>query len=178
MSTFTERLVGAATLQARIFEEVEADRTATTQAIATVALSSVAGGIGAAAVGGGLAAGSLIGGTVASLVGWMAWAALTYLIGTRVLPEPQTRADMGELLRTTGFAAAPGLLRVLGLVPGLFGVVFLLTSIWSLAAMVVGVRQALDYTSTGRAIAVCVVGWVVSLALVLLVGSFFGSPVQ
>ena len=173
MSTFAERLVGAAKLDARTYEEVEADVNATPQAMAVVILSSIAGGVGAIGVGG-FGAGGLIGGTLAVLVGWAAWAALVYLIGTRLLPEPQTRADIGELLRTTGFASAPGLLRVLGVLPGLYGPVFLVASIWALAAMVVGVRQALDYTSTGRALMVCGVGWVISVLIALVLGGMLG----
>lgn len=177
MNTFATRLVGAARLDARIFEEVEADAGATPQAMGAVVLSSLAGGIGAVGTGG-LGPGGLIGGTLMSLIGWAAWAALTYLIGTRFFPEPQTRADIGELLRTTGFASAPGLLRVVGIVPGLYGLVFLATSIWSLAAMIVGVRHALDYSTTGRAVLVCVVGWLLSVSIVVLLGAFFGIVVQ
>ena len=71
------------------------------------------------------------------------------------MPEPQTRADVGELLRTIGFASAPGMLRVFGIVPGATIPAFAITAVWMLAAMIVAVRQALDYQSTSRAVAVC-----------------------
>jgi len=177
MSTFSERLVGAARLDARVFEEVEADISATGQAMLAVVLSSIATGIGTASVGGfGVVA--LTRGTLVALTSWVVWAVLTYLIGTRLLPEPQTRADVGELLRTTGFASAPGLLRMIGVIPGLGWIVYIATSIWMLAAMVIGVRQALDFTTTGRAIAVCAAGWVFSLLIAFLVGVSFGPTVQ
>jgi len=94
-----------------------------------------------------------------------------------MLPEPGTRADIGELLRTTGFASAPGLIRVAGLVPGLASLVLLVAALWMLAAMIVAVRQALDYKSTGRAVLVCFVGWLVSIAIAVLIG-LFTPPLQ
>ncbi|MGH7860244.1 MAG: hypothetical protein ACREQY_23190, partial [Candidatus Binatia bacterium] len=94
------------------------------------------------------------------------WALLTWWIGTRILPEEGTRATYGELLRTIAFSSSPGILRVLGIVPGLRGLVFLVTGIWMLVSMVVAVRQALDYSGTGRAIGVCVIGWIAQLAMI------------
>ena len=91
-----------------------------------------------------------IGGTLGALVGWYIWAFLTFIIGTRLLPEPQTEADIGQLLRTTGFSAAPGVIRAFGLVPGLGAPAMLIGSFWMLVAMVIAVRQALDYRGTGR----------------------------
>ena len=117
-------------------------------------------------------------GTIAALIGWYVWAYLTYLIGTKLLPEPQTKADVGELLRTIGFSSSPGLIRVLGIIPGLGGLVFLAASIWMLVAMVIAVRQALDYQSTGRAIGVCVIGWIVQILIFMLLGLVFGATTR
>src|SRR5438874_5450458 len=150
-NTFLQRLIGAVSLDAAIYEEVEADRGATGQALAVVVLSSLAGGIGARGIGD-VTPASVAFVSVVSLLSWAAWALLTFQIGGRLMPEPQTRVDVGELLRTIGFASAPGLLRVLGVLPGVTLPAFAITSVWMLAAMVVAVRQALDYTSTGRAI--------------------------
>ncbi len=99
---------------------------------------------------------------------------VVFLIGTKVLPEPQTRSDMGELLRTIGFASSPGLLLVLGVIPLLGPLISFGVSIWMLAAMVVAVRQALDFKSTGRAVGVCLLGWLayvfVAVAVMILLG--------
>jgi hypothetical protein len=114
-------------------------------------------------------------GTITALVAWYLWACLTYFIGTRFLPEPQTRADVGELLRTIGFSSAPGLIRVLGIIPGLGKVVFLAASVWMLAAMVIAVRQALDYSSTLRAVGVCFIGWIVQALLFTLLFYLLGG---
>jgi hypothetical protein len=164
--TFVERMIGAARLDTSTFEEVESDRSATSQAIAVVVLASVASGIG---VGQGLR--GLVVGTLVSLVAWAIWAWLIYFIGTRWLPEPTTTANVGELLRTIGFAASPGLLRVLGILPVLGGLVFALTTIWMLVAVVVAVRQALDYRSTARAVGVCVIGWLVQVLILVVFAS-------
>ena len=159
--TFVERMVGAAKLDVRAYEEIEADSSATPQALAVVVLASVAGGIG---VGEGVR--GVVVGTVVGLIGWAIWAWLIYLIGTRWLPEPDTKADLGELLRTIGFATSPALLRVVGFVPLLGPLVFVVTAVWTLVTVVVAVRQALDYRSTGRAIGVCVIGWVIQIVIV------------
>lgn len=176
-TSFGGRLLGAVALDRRIYEEVEADRGATGQAFTVVLLASIAGGIGVTGLGVPDASGAAVG-AIGALAGWVAWATLTYLIGTRLLPEPQTRANPGELLRTIAFASAPGCLRVLGVVPviGLF--VYAIASIWMLLAMVVAVRQALDYTSTGRAVAVCAVGWALSLTLAFIFALLFAPTVS
>jgi len=176
-NTFLRRLVGAAALRAATYEEVEADRHATFQAMAIVALSSVAAGIGARGFGGGRPADIALF-TVVALLTWIVWAILTYEIGVRILPELQTRSNIPELLRTIGFASTPGLLRVIGVVPGLTAPIFAMTSIWMLLAVIVAVRQALDYSNTRRAVAVCALGWGLALAFAIVLGVLFSSPVS
>ena len=169
MASFAERVIGAAKLDVHTYEEVEADTTAFGQAMGVVVLSSLAAGIGMIGREG---APGLLAGTIAALVGWFIWAGLTYFIGTRILPMPQTHADWGQLLRTTGFASSPGILRILGVVPVLGGLVFLVAGVWMLIAFVIAVRQALDYTSTGRAIGVCLIGWVVNVVIFVILSLF------
>ncbi len=172
MASMVDRMIRAAKLDVQLYEEVEADKGALGQAMAVVVLASIAGGIGSGRLGG--LTGFFIG-TVGALIGWFIWAALTYFIGTRILPEPTTRADVGELLRTTGFSSSPGLIRVFGLVPGITEIVFLVSGVWMLTAMIIAVRQALDYRSTFRAVGVCVIGWVVQMVVMLLLFSFIRS---
>jgi len=154
MGTLSERMLGAARLDAGTYEEVERDRTATTQALIVVVLTSLAAGIG---LGAGLR--GIVINTVAAIVLWAIWAALVFWIGTRLLPEVQTRADWGEVARTVGFAQSPGVLRVLGVIPILGDFVRAIADVWVLIATVVAVRQALDYASLARAVGVCLVGW-------------------
>ena len=171
MSSLMDRIVRASKLDIHLYEEVEADKGAMGQAMGVVVLSSLAAGIGSIGKGGLL---GILLGVVFALIGWYIWAYLTYLIGTKVLPEPQTRTDPGELLRTIGFSSSPGLIRVLGIIPGLAGVIFLGASVWMLVAMVIAVRQALDYKSTLRAIGVCVIGWIIQSLILLLLFSILG----
>jgi hypothetical protein len=172
-NTFVQRLLGAVSLDVAIYEEVEADRGATGQALATVVLSSIAAGFGARGLGGATPANiSFI--CVLSLSAWAVWAVMTYEIGGHMMPEPQTRVDVGELLRTIGFASAPGLLRVFGILPGVAVPAFAITAVWMLAATIVAVRQALDYESTGRAIIVCTIGWALVIVFAVGIGLLFG----
>ena len=173
MTGFVNRIIRAAKLDVSLYEEVEADKTAMRQAMGVVVLSSVAAGIGAIAIRGPMA---IVTGTIGALIGWYIWAFLTYWIGTKLLPEPQTKANVGELLRTIGFSSSPGLVRVLGFVPVLGGIIFFGASVWMLIAMVIAVRQALDYKSTGRAIGVCLIGWLILLAVNFLFGLITRHP--
>lgn len=170
MGRLIERMLRAAKLDVDLYEEVEADRSSLGQAMAAVVISSVAGGIGSA---GTPDQPGIVIGTAGALISWYIWAYLTYFVGTRLLPEPQTRADHGELLRTLGFAASPGVIRILGVIPGLGRLSFLVGSGWMIVATVIAVRQALDYESTPRAVGVCVVAWVVQAIAVALLYSLF-----
>ena len=175
-NNFVQRLIGAASLDVAIYEEVEADRGATGQAVAVVILSSVAAGIGSRGFGG-ASIDTIVLMSVAALIAWAAWALVTLQVGGRLLPEPQTQVDLGELLRTIGFANAPGILRVFGFIPSVSKPAFAIAAVWMLLAMIVAVRQALDYKSTGRAVLVCAIGWVLSIILTVLFGLFLGPPV-
>jgi hypothetical protein len=172
LTTFKDRIIRSAKLDVQVYEEVEADVKASGQAMLVVILSSVAAGIGS------IERGGLVGivmGTIMALGGWFIWAYITYLIGTRILPEPQTSSNPGELLRTIGFSSSPGLIRVFGIIPGLAGIVFLVAFVWMLVAMVIAVRQALDYKSTLRAVGVCIIGWLIQVVVFFLVFLVFGK---
>ena len=174
MGTFTGRMLRAAKLDVNLYEEVEADTGGTPQAMGVVVLGSVAAGVGAGGQGG-LVAMLMV--AAAALIGWFVFAYLTYWIGTRLLPEPQTSATHGELLRTIGFANSPSILRVLGVIPipGLLYIVFMVTGIWMLVATIIAVRQALDYRGTLRAVGVCALGWLIQGILLFIVLSLLGG---
>ena len=138
-----------------------------------VVLANLAAGVGVLRT---VGFGGLLVATLASLIGWYVWAFVTYFVGTRFLPGPKTQADVGQLLRVLGFSAAPGLIRVLGIIPGLDLFVSFVASLWMLVAMVVAVRQALDYESTGRAVAVCVIGIVFNFVALFVLSRLLGIP--
>jgi len=172
VTQFVDRLIRAGKLDARLYDEVKADTSATGPALGVVLLSSLAAGIGEVTQGG-LA--GLVAGTVVTLLGWYIWTYMTYIIGAKLLPMPQTSTSHRELLRTLGFASAPGLLRVLGVVQGLAGMAFLTASVWMLIATVLAVRQALKYTSTTRAVGVCIPGWLMHVLIMLPLFLLFGG---
>lgn len=167
---FVTRVIRAAQLDSALYEEVEADKTATGQALGLVVLSGLAAGIGTIGRSPGIAWVAVS--IVVALLGWIIWAAITYWIGVHLLPEPQTQSDMGELLRTTGFSSGPGLIRVFGIIPIMTNqmhfFLYTVASIWMLVAMVIAVRQALDYTSTWRAVGVCLIGWTIQTLILML----------
>ena len=177
MGLFAYRLLGAAMLDAGMYEGIEADRKTTRQAMAVVLLSSLAAGIGSSDWLGTRIVTSVAVSALA-VVMWSAWAMLVFQIGTRVLPGPETEADWGQLLRTTGFAAAPGLLQVFGVISPIRVPVFALATIWMFAAMVVGVRHALDYQSAGRAIAVCALAAALVLTVAVSLALAFSTSVS
>jgi hypothetical protein len=174
MMTFMYRLMGAAMLDAGTYEQLESDKRANWQALLVVLMSSVAAGLGVrlqvrAGVEGFVQA------TAIALVVWIAWAVLALQIGSRILPQRQTHSDTGEMMRTLGFAAAPGLLQVFGMIPGMQTPVFAITLAWMFAAMVVALRHALDYSSVGRALAVCAVAALVVVAFAFGIAVLFSS---
>jgi hypothetical protein len=175
MSSFKDRIIRAAKLDVHLYEEVEADTGAMGQAMTVVILSSLAAGIGTFQHRG--LSGILIG-TIGALIGWYIWAYLTYFIGTKILPEQQTSSTPGELLRTIGFSSSPGLIRVLGIIPGIAQIVMIGSSIWMLVAMVIAVRQALDYKSTLRAAGVCIIGWIIQALFLAILFLLLGKGIK
>jgi len=171
MQVYLDRIVRAAKLDVNLYEEVEADKGAMSQAMGVVVLSSIAAGIGSI---GSIGIKGVVIGAITALIAWYVWAYITYFIGTKVLPEPQTKTDHGELLRTIGFSSSPGLLRILAIIPGIGGIIFMITSVWMLVAMVIAVRQALDYKSTLRAVGVCMIGWVIQAIILMILFTVLG----
>ena len=197
-SQFLDRMIRASKLDVSLYEEVEADQSTviikpliiidavfstnlsskfkivanktTLQAAGVVVLSSLAAGVGAISLG----ASNFLMAPLLSLVSWYIWAYLIYLIGAKLFPEPTTKSNHGELLRTIGFSSAPGLIRVFGFTPELMSITFIGAGIWMLVAMIVAVRQALDYQSTWRAIGVVVIGFLVQAIFLIMILRIFG----
>jgi len=151
-----KRMMGAAKLDTAVYEEVEADSSATRQAMAVVVLVALATGIGMFRTGGLV---GLVVGIPVSIGLWALWAWITYLIGTTILKTSETEANWGQLARTLGFAQSPGVLKVFGFIPGIGLLFFSIASIWQLVA-VIAIRQALEFTSTWRAVGVAIVGFI------------------
>jgi len=173
MSRLIDRMIRAARLDVGVYEEVEADPDAMVEAMVAVLLSSLAAGVAGIVITG---IGGLLLETAGALIGWFVWAYLIYLIGTRLLPEPQTTTDFGQLLRTLGFASSPGIIRVVGVIPGLLPLSFFVAAVWMFVTMVIADRQALDNTSTLRAVGVCLIGFLVQAVILAVVLVALGPP--
>ncbi len=165
--TLVGRMIGAARFDIPTYEEVEANTTLTNQAALVVVLAAIARGIGSVDAG----TAGIIGAMIGGLLGWAVWAGVTYLIGDKILGGTAT---WGELLRTLGFAQAPGVLMVLGVLGPISGIVEAVVGIWLLATGIVAIRQALDF-GTGKAILTAFLGWVAGLIVVLLLGFSIGG---
>jgi hypothetical protein len=173
MASLGERMVGAMKADVATFEEIERDPSAMGQAVTVIAIAGVAaliGNIFRAGIGAGVFA------MIIMLIGYAVWAVMVTIIGTKLMPEPTTKADFPETFRTIAFAASPGVFNVIAIIPFLGPLLSFLISIWSLVIMVVAVRTVLDYTSTGRAIVVVLIGWIIYWIVAVILGMmFFGA---
>jgi hypothetical protein len=166
MGSLPQRMMGAMTADVKTFEEIERDPNALGQAVMVIVIAAVASLIGNIFRQG--LSGAVLA-LVATLIGYGVWTVLVVLIGTKVMPEPATKADFAEGFRVIGFAASPGVLSVLAIIPFLGVLISWVISIWMLVVMVIAVRTVLDYTSTGRAIIVCLIGFVIYMILNLMI---------
>ncbi|MGA2158039.1 MAG: YIP1 family protein [Dehalococcoidia bacterium] len=174
------RMIRASRMDSSLYEEMETDDEALGQALMIALLASAATGIGMALAG--LIGGAgllwpvwgLLSGFFASLAGWFVWVLITYFLGTTFLKGPE-KVSLAELSRTLGFANSPGTLRFLVFIPLLGWLIILLTGIWTLASGVIAVKQSLDF-STSRAAATCLPGWIVYIAVLLLIYLWLPSP--
>ena len=175
MADLTGRMIGVLQADVKTITEIEADPNAMGQAVTVIAIAGVASLIGnyfRVGLTGGIL--SLIG----SLVGYALFSLMVFLIGTKLMPEPATKADFNETFRVVGFAAAPGVFNILAIIPFIGALVPLVTGIWGLVIAVIGVREVLDYSNTGRAIIVCLIAavicWLVLFIVLLpLIGAVF-----
>ena len=168
MNDLQRRMLGAARLDVATYEEVERDVDALGQALAVVLFSA---GAFALATAGPFHPVRLVVSGVVAVLGWAAWAFAVYSIGTRFIPEGETRTDPYQFLRTLGFAAAPGVLQVIGIIGPLRPLTFMAAQVWMIIAMVVAIRQALDYSSNARALGVCLIGWCAQIVVVCVLAA-------
>ena len=162
-----KRMFLAATLDVDFYEKVEADASYTREAFFVVVLASILSGVGMM-----LAYGDawtkLVSGFLFTLFSWVAWSGITLWIGTTITKGPETKSEMGEMLRVLGYAHSPQILIVLVFIPLLGSIIAAIASLWSLIAGIVAIRQALDF-STARALITVFVGWVVVLLLRVII---------
>ena len=166
MASLGQRMVGAMQADVKTFQEIEADPTAIGQAVTVIVIAGVASLLG------NIFRVGLMGGImylIVNLLTYALWTLVIVLIGTKVMPEPTTKADFNEALRVIGFTASPGVFNVLAIIPFLGVLISFLVSIWMLVIGVIAVREVLDYSNTGRAIVVCVIAFIIYLCIVFFI---------
>jgi hypothetical protein len=171
--TFGDRVVGAMRLDEKTFEDIESDPTAMGQAVGVIVLAAVSAGIGNIYWGGltGIVTGALM-----SIIGFVIWSVIVWLVGTKLMAEPTTKADFPETFRVIGFSAAPGLASVVTIIPILGYLLMFLIWLWQMAAMVTAVKAVLDYSTIGKAIVVVLIGFVINLIVsILLIAPMIGA---
>ena len=170
-----DRMLGAARLSSDTYEEVESDSSATIQALLVVIIVAIASGIGGSLNGDTTWVQGLLFGVIRGVVFWAVWALLVLIVGITILKSESTEADWGQVARCTGFAQSPGILSILVFIPIAGGLILILSILWQIAAMVVAVRQSLDYTSTWRAFFVILIAAAIPVIVIIFLGIFYFS---
>ena len=158
-----QRMIGAALFNAHTYEEIEADQGALGQAIGVVILVTICGVIGGiiqGILGDEAAKGIVIGlfaGLAFGIVRWALWVTVILMVGGGLLRTSGTQTSWSEVGRVLGFAYTPGVLAIFSWVPVIGWLFAVAAFFWTLAAAVMGVRQAMDFEGTGRAILVVAV---------------------
>ena len=174
-SSLVNRMMRAARLDVSLYEEVEADRAATSQAAIVVGIAAVSSAIGGAiaaavfGVGGGVI-GAVLAGIISGFLGWVMWSYIAYFVGTSVFGGTATP---GELLRTVGFAQSPGVLGILVAIPFLGVLIGFALWVWAVVAGVIALRQALDIDTT-KAIVTSVIAAIPFLLFRMFIGALLG----
>jgi len=163
--TFGDRVIGAMKLEPNAFEDVERDPTAIGQAVGVIVLAAVSAGIGNIYWGG---LSGIVTGALTSLIGFLIWSLIVWLVGTKLMPEPTTKADFPETFRVLGFSAAPGLLSFISIIPLLGYLIMFVIWLWQMASMIVAVKAVLDYSTIGKAIVVVLIGFIINLIITFL----------
>ena len=175
MASLSERMIGAMKADAKTFQEIEADPNALGQAITVILMAGVAsliGNIFRVGLGGGIFS------MIVTLIAYAFWTFAIVLIGTKLMPEPTTKADFQEGFRVIGFTASPGVFNVLAIIPFLGPLISFVIGLWMLVIGVVAVREVLDYSSTGRAIIVCLIAFAIYLCVwFFIMAMSFGAAV-
>lgn len=166
MASLADRMIGAMKADVKTLQEIEADPSALGQAVTVIVIAGVASLIGQ------IFRQSIMAGIMAlcvTIIGYAVWSILIVLIGTKLMPEPTTKADFAEAFRVIGFSASPGVFNVLAIIPFLGPLISFVISIWMLIIGVIAVREVLDYSNTGRAIIVCLIAFVIYWIIVFFV---------
>ena len=156
MKILFARMLRAIKLDRNFFGEVAADPTLQAHSVWTVAIFAMATSFGFFGAVGGVAVNIAL---ITTMLSWYIWAFSIFYIGSRLLGEKGESADRKTVIRVVAFAAAPGLIRVLAIIPKTAIVLMVVSSVWILAAAVVGLKQVFTRTATAKITIMAVGTW-------------------
>ncbi|MFH1414945.1 MAG: hypothetical protein ABIH89_02530 [Elusimicrobiota bacterium] len=168
MKQLIARILRVLKLEDELYREVESVPDAISEAVIIVIISSIAAGIGSL---GKIGLTGIIIITLGSLVNWIIWAFLVYFIATNIIRGSRVYLSQGDFLRVVGFASAPGIIRILALLPGMYYIVHIIAHLWMIASMIVAVREVFMFEKTSGAVKVSIVGWVFMVLAAFVLGS-------
>ena len=171
--SLVSRMVRAVKLDVGLYNEVEADESATSQALLVVVIAAVLSAIGAligSAIQGTGAGAALLSTLISSLIGWVLASVTIYLVGVYLF---KGTATLGELLRTLGFAYSIQAVNILSFIPVIGPLIGFAAAIWGIVMTVVAAREALD-VDTGKAVATVIIGWIIWFVFLMVMGIVFG----
>ena len=177
MNQFIRRSIGALALNPATFEEIEADPRALVEAGVVILAVCLAGGF-ATMSWDQLNATAYMAGVVATILAWSVWVTMIRLIGTGLMRERNTRSNTAELMRTLGYASAPGTLLAFAMIRPAAPLVFAVVGVWMVAGAIVATRQALDFKSTLRAVMTCLAAWLLSFGVFAVVALWSSRTVE
>lgn len=178
LNSLMQRLRRLATLDTSVFEEVRTDVNSTIPALVVAVAATFISGIGGwlwwsfndVPDKGKIFLQSFIFGSILAIVLWAIWIAVTYVLLTQVF---RARADINELIRVMGFAAAPLALSVLIFIPGLdFGIGLAAVALF-FGTTTIAVQSATD-APAGRVLVANAAGfavWAIVLGLLVTSGN-------
>jgi len=165
------RILRAIRLDPTVYREIAADEAAMGQAAIIVVIVSLLSAIGSSfGTENGLVS-LLVNWITGIVVGWIVWAVLTYFIGSKLFGG---RSSTAEMMRVLGFASAPRLLGILGVIPCVGWIAPIIGWILAFVAGFIAVRESMEF-ETGNAILTVVISWVISFAITLAVGLLLGG---
>jgi hypothetical protein len=173
MRTFISRMIDAAKLDSSLFEELINDPTTQGQSVWVVAIFAMATGFGLFSRAGALAVNSCL---VTTFFAWYFWSFTLYFAGTYLFRDAGKKADRKTVMRVMAFASAPGILRLLGVIPQTSVILFIVTSVWIIAASVMGIKMAFEIPTTGKVLLLCAGAWLLAfLVQFLLLVTIFSA---
>jgi hypothetical protein len=143
-------------LDQRLFEEIVSDPSSQGQSVWAMAIFAMATAFGFFSMVGGTAVNI---GLITTMIAWYVWAFSVFYSGTRLFRGDGEGADRKTVLRVMAFACAPGVIRLLGVIPKSTIVILIISSIWILIAAIIGLKKVFPKTATAYIAAVTIGTW-------------------